>query len=116
MIGVSETVQLAALRSVVFGAIDDWNAAHPHPLSSRHERGSINVSVTFVDARGSASYAIKVTCSLSGSAHLTFHGPDLAAVAEIARLTLEHRIAVELQQRAAKAADDEFTRRYRVAV
>jgi hypothetical protein len=74
------------------------------------------MTVSYADASGAATYAVKVVCSLSGSPQLTFHGHDLGAVAEHARLTLEHRIDAELQLRATKLDDDEFDRRYGVAV
>jgi hypothetical protein len=92
--------QVSALRKLVFGAIDGWNAEHPHPLSSHRERGSISVSVLVNDATGMPNYTIKVICGLAGADHQTFHGHDLDAVAEHARLTLERRIAAELRHRA----------------
>jgi hypothetical protein len=108
--------QLAALRSVVFGAIDSWNAAHPHPLRSRQEHGSVNVTQAYADATGIAGYTILVVCALSGMPQLTFHGQDPAAVAEHARLTLEQKIAAELQRRADRAHDGEFDRGCGIAV
>jgi hypothetical protein len=108
--------QLSALRNAVFGAIESWNTAHPHPLRSHREHGSVNVTQVYADATGIPSYSIVVVCALSGTAHLTFHGHDIAAIAEHARFTLEHRIAAELKRRADKAYEDEFDRRYGVAV
>jgi hypothetical protein len=113
MMSLDVADQLAALRSVAFGAIDRWNVTHPHPLRSRQEHGSVNVTQVFTDATGIASYSITVVCALSGVAQLTFHGQDLAAIAEHARLTLESKIAAELHRRADK---DDFDRRYDVAV
>jgi hypothetical protein len=108
--------QLAALREVVFGAIDAWNGAHPHPLGSHRERGSVNVTHVFADATGAPSYSVVVCCPLSGSTQLTFHGHDLAMVVEHARLTLERRIGAELLRRAEKERDDEFDGRFGLAV
>jgi hypothetical protein len=108
--------QLAALRSVVFEAVADWNAAHPHPLRSHQEHAAVHVTQVYADATGVPSYSITVVCALAGSAQLAFHGPDLATVTEHARLTLEHRIAAELQHRAEKQHEDEFDRRYCMAV
>jgi hypothetical protein len=92
--------QIAALRGLVFGAVASWNAAHPHRLRSHHEHAAVNVALVYGDADGAPRYAVTVDCTLSGSAPLTFHGTDLATVAEQARLTLEHKIDVELHRRA----------------
>jgi hypothetical protein len=112
---VNETSQLSALRNLVFGEIQRWNAGHPHPLRSHQEHGSVSVTEVYADSGGAPSYAITVVCALAGSAQLAFHGHDLAAVAEHARLTLEHRISAEVQHRAEKASDDAFDRGYAVA-
>jgi len=116
MTSLNSADQLTALRSVVFGAIDDWNAAHPHPLRSHHERGSINVNLEYANATGIASYSIIVVCALAGTAQLRFHGQDLVVIAEHARLTLERKIAAELKRRADNACEDEFDRNYGIAV
>ncbi len=108
MLTLTETAQLSALRDVVFGTIDDWNSIHPHPLRSHLEHGSVNVTHAFTDAGGTPSYTIAVVCTLAGSAPLAFHGHDLAAVAEHARLTLEHRIVAELEHRAERAREADF--------
>jgi hypothetical protein len=107
--------QLAALRTVVFGATDSWNAAHPHPLRSRKEHAAINVTHVYADAAGKPSYAINVVCTLSGAPPLAFHGHNLMAVAEHARLALEHRIAAEVRRRLAKLQEDGFDGKYGVA-
>jgi hypothetical protein len=106
------TDQVAALRSVVFDAVDSWNVAHPHPLRSRQERGSVNVTTIFSDVTGAASYSITVVCALSGVPQLTFHGQDLAAIVEHARLALEDRIKAELARRAHKG---ELDRKFGIA-
>jgi predicted Zn-dependent protease len=108
--------QLAALRSVVFTAVQDWNAAHPHPLGSRREHAAVNVTQVFTDTGGEPSFTITVTCALAGSANLNFHGQDLPAVVEHARLTLEHRIAAEVERRAAKALEIGLDQKFGVAV
>jgi hypothetical protein len=108
MLTLNETAQLAALRDVVFGTIDDWNSIHPHPLRSHHEHGSVNVTYAYTDSGGMPSYTIAVVCTLAGSASLVFHGHDLATVAEHARLTLEHRIGAELEHRAERAREAAF--------
>jgi hypothetical protein len=92
--------EIAQLRELVFGAVESWNAAHPHPLRSRHERGSVSVAHVYGTAGGPPSYAIRVECALSGTPQLSFRGTNLAAVAEQARLTLEHKLEVELRRRA----------------
>jgi len=117
MMNLTVTDQLEALRSAVFGPIASWNAAHPHPLHSHRERATLNVTQIYADAAGIPSYSISVVCTLSGgSAQLAFHGPDLAAVAEHARLTLEARIAAELRHRADKRPADDFEGQYGVAI
>jgi hypothetical protein len=108
--------QLAALRGVVFGAVEQWNAQHPHPLRSHQEHAAVHVTQVYGDATSVPSYTVTVVCGLSGAPQLAFHGADLAAVIEHARLTLEHRIAVELAQRAEKLRDAEFDCKYGVAV
>lgn len=107
-----EVDQLDALRALLFGAIDQWNTAHPHPLRSHHEHGSLNITQGYSDANGAPSYSITIVCALAGSAPLAFHGHDLRAVTEHARLTLGHRIEAEAAQRAEKARDDAFERAY----
>jgi hypothetical protein len=116
MLTLTAVDQPTALRSLVFAAIDRWNAAHPHPLRSHQEHGSVNITQVYADAGGVPSYTITVVCALAGSGQLAFHGHDLEAVAEHARLTLEHRIETELDRRADKAREDEFDRRYSFAV
>src|SRR5664280_2203737 len=92
--------ELAALRGVIFEAVQSWNAAHPQARGSLRERASVNVAQTYTDATGAPSYSITVFCPLTGTSQLTFHGSDSAAVAEQARLTVEHKIAAELRRRA----------------
>jgi hypothetical protein len=89
----------------MFGAIDSWNVAHPDQRGARRERGSINVSQVYTDRTGEPSYAITVVCTLAGSMPFAFHGQGLAAVVEQARLTLERKIAAELDRRAARARE-----------
>jgi hypothetical protein len=108
--------QLAALRGVVFEAVEGWNAAHPQARGSQRERGSVNVTQMYSAATGAPSYSIAVFCSLSGASQLTFHGPDPAGVAEQARLTLERRIAAELQRRGDEVYEDELNRKFGIAV
>jgi hypothetical protein len=108
--------QIAALRRAVFEAIETWNAAHPHPMRSHREHGAVHVTQLYTDAGGSVSYAITVECALSGTPHLTFHGTDLAAVAEQALLTLEHKIDVELRRRAARADHADVCLQHGIAV
>ncbi len=116
MMSLTVNDQLSALRSVVFGAIDAWNATHPHPLRSRKERGAVNVTHAYTDASNDGTYLITVVCAPSGSAQLTFHGDNLADVAEHARLTLEQKIAMQSQRRAGKTYDHEFDSKYGVAI
>lgn len=116
MMTLTAADQLTALRSVLFEAIADWNSRHPHRLRSRHEHGSVSVTQVYADAGDVPSYTVTVVCALAGTGQLAFHGQDLPAVVEHARLTLEHRIAVELQRRAEKAYDDEFVARFGIAV
>jgi hypothetical protein len=108
--------QLAALRSVVFDAVERWNAAHPHPLPSHREHASVQVTHVYNDATGGPTFTITVVCALSGSAQVNFHGHDLPALLEQARLTLERRIAAELDRRAAKARDNDIEAKFGVAV
>jgi hypothetical protein len=107
--------ELAALRSVIFEAVESWNAAHPQARGSLRERASINVAQTYTDATGVASYSITILCQLSGASQLTFHGSDPAAVAEQARLTVERRFAAELQRRADAAYEEELNRKFGIA-
>jgi hypothetical protein len=107
--------ELAALRGVIFEAVDSWNAAHPPARGSLRERASINVAQTYTDASGAASCSITVLCPLTGMSQLTFHGSDPAAVAEQARLTVERKIAAELQRRADSAYEEELNRKFGVA-
>jgi hypothetical protein len=116
MMTLTAADQLAALRSVLFETIADWNGRHPHRLRSHHEHGSVSVTQVYADAGDVPSYTVTVTCTLAGTGHLAFHGYDLPAVIEHARLTLEHRLAVELAQREEKARDDEFVARFGIAV
>lgn len=116
MTSLTSADQLATLRQLVFEAVDAWNAAHPHPLGSHREHASVSVTQVYADASGAPSHIITVVCALAGSAQLTFHGHDLATVAEHACLTLEHRIEAELQRREQKLLESDFDRRYGIAV
>jgi hypothetical protein len=116
MTSVAFAVELAALRSVVFEAIENWNAAHPQIRGSQRERGSVNVIQMFTDASGAPSYSITVFCSLTGMSQLTFHGHDQAALAEQARLTIERKIAAELQRRADQAYAGGLNQKFGIAV
>jgi hypothetical protein len=116
MPNVTSTDPVFTLRGMVFEAVEAWNTAHPHPLGSRREHATVNVTQVYADTSGTPSYTITVACALSGSAQLTFHGHDLATVAEHACLTLEHRIPAELQRRAEKLLERAFDRSYGVAV
>jgi hypothetical protein len=107
--------ELAALRGVVFEAVDSWNAAHPKARGSLRERASINVAQNYSDASGAPSFSITVLCPLTGTSQLTFHGSNPAAVAEQARLTVERKIASELRCRADAAYDEELDRKFGVA-
>ncbi len=113
MTSLNDTDRLTALRCVVFGAVESWNAAHPHPRRSRQERASLNVTQIFGDTSGLATYSITLICTLAGAAPLTFHGQNLAGVAEHAQLTLERKIVAELERRAQK---DEVDRNHKVAI
>lgn len=110
------TDQLESLRHDMFGAIESWNAAHPDQRGARRERGSINVSQVYTDGTGEPSYAITVVCTLAGSMPFTFHGQGLAAVVEHARLTLERKIAAELNRRAERAHEADGYGEHDIAV
>jgi hypothetical protein len=116
MTSVAFAVELAALRGVVFGAIENWNAAHPLVRGSQRQRGSLNVTQLYTDASGAPSYSITVLCSLTGTSQLTFHGHDQAALAEQARLTVERKIAAEVQRRAGEAYEDGLNEKFGIAV
>jgi hypothetical protein len=107
--------ELAALRGVIFEAVESWNAAHPQARGSLRERASINVAQTYTDASGAPSCSITVLCPLTGTSQLTFHGSDPAAVAEQARLTVERKIAAELHRRADSAYEEELNRKFGIA-
>jgi hypothetical protein len=108
--------QLAALRGVVFEAVDGWNAAHPQTRGSQRERGSINVTQAYTDAAGAPDYSITINCALCGASQLTFHGPDPAALAEQARLVVERKMTSELQRREDEAYEGELNRKFGIAV
>jgi aromatic ring-cleaving dioxygenase len=117
MTSLTVAAQIEALRNLVVGAVEDWNAEHPHRLRSHLERAAIYVTHVYADGSDHPTYAISVECSLVGPGALTFHGSDLATVAEHARLTVEHKLDVELRARAERdvgAHDDE--RRFALAV
>jgi hypothetical protein len=116
MTSVAFAVELAALRGVVFEAIESWNAAHPRVRGSQRERGSVNVTQMHTDASGAPSYSITVLCALTGTSQLTFHGPDRAALAEQARLTVERKIAAELHRRDDEAYEDGLNQKFGIAV
>jgi hypothetical protein len=101
----SDAGQVAELRRTVFHAVRDWNTAHPQPLRSHRERATINITHTSTDANETPKYTIAIECQLAGRPSLTFHGHELGAVAEQARLTVGHRIAVELQLREENARE-----------
>ena len=108
--------QLAALRGVVFEAVERWNTAHPQALDSHREHGSVNVTQLYADATGCPTYSITINCPLSGMSRLTFHGRDPAAVAEQARLTVERKIAAQLKRREDEAYESELNRKFGIAV
>jgi hypothetical protein len=116
MTSLTVAAQVEALRKVAFDAIEEWNAGHPSRLRGHKERAAVYVTHVYADGSDVASFAITVECTLAGTGPLTFHGPDLATVAEHARLTLEHRIETELAHRAEREYDDAFDRRYGIAV
>jgi hypothetical protein len=116
MLNLTVTDQFMGLRTAVFGALESWNAAHPHPLPARKEHAAINVTAAYTGAAGEPSYMITVVCTLLGSAPLAFHGPDLVAVAEQARLALERRIGAEVEGRAVKSREDARRRELGIAV
>ncbi len=116
MTSVAFADQLAALRGLVFDAIESWNAAHPSARGSQRERGSVNVTQMYTDATGVPAYSITVLCQLSGTSQLTFHGQDPAALAEQARLTVERKIMAELQRRADEAYEGELNRKFGIAL
>jgi hypothetical protein len=96
--------------------VNDWNDAHPHRLRSHQERAAIFVTHVYADGSDHPSYAISVECSLIGPGALTFHGADLASVAEHARLTVEHKLDVELRARAERVHDEaDSERRFALA-
>ncbi|MGD0475377.1 MAG: hypothetical protein ABSB70_19490 [Candidatus Velthaea sp.] len=107
--------QFAALRSVVFEAIESWNTAHPRARDSQRERAAVNLTQSYTTANGAPSYSIIISCSLIGGAQLIFHGSDRAALAEQARLTFERKIGTELQRRADAAYEDELNRKFDIA-
>lgn len=107
---------ISALRRVVFNAIEVWNGAHPHPLRSHREHGTIAIAQAYVDGSETPAYSITVVCALAGAEQHVFHGHELARVAEHARLTLESKIVAELQRRADRDRDRELVSRFGVAV
>jgi hypothetical protein len=116
MTSVAFVDQLAALRRLVFEAVADWNAAHPHARGSQRARGLVSVTQIFSDAAGKASYSITVVCPLSGSSQLTFHGHDPVTVVEQARLTVERKTSAERQRRENEAYQHELNRKFGIAV
>jgi hypothetical protein len=114
MLQADPAAQLAALKAVVFGAVDDWNQHHPQRIQSRKEFASINISDKHVG--NAVSYSITIECKLVSHGPMAFHGQNLANVAERARLTVERNIECELRRREQKARDDaDFTQRWGIA-
>jgi hypothetical protein len=106
--------QLAALKATVLGAVDDWNQRHPQRLQSRKEFASIDIRDKHVG--DVVTYSITIACKLVGHDPMAFHGPNLANVAERARLTVERNIESELRRREQKARDDaDFVQRWGIA-
>jgi hypothetical protein len=106
--------QLAALKATVLGAVDDWNQRHPQRLQSRKEFASIDIRDKHVG--NIVTYSITIACKLVSHDPMAFHGPNLANVAERARLTVERNIESELRRREQKARDDaDFVQRWGIA-
>jgi hypothetical protein len=106
--------QLAALNTTVLGAVDGWNQHHPQRLPSRKELASIKITERHVGTV--VIYSITIKCKLASPDPMAFHGPNLAKVAECARLTVERKIESELRRHEQKASDDaQFVQRFGIA-
>ncbi len=106
--------ELAALNTVVLGTLDDWKLHHPQPLPARKERASIKIAERHVGSV--VIYSITVKCKLASQDPMSFHGLNLAIVAESARFAVERNIETELRRREQPARDDAgFRQRFDVA-
>ncbi len=101
----NDASQVAELRTMIFETVQNWNAAHPQPLRSHRERAEISITRRYTDDCETPQYAIAIDCQLAGRAPMTFHGHDLGEIAEQARLTIERRLAVEIQLREENARE-----------
>jgi hypothetical protein len=105
--------QVAVLKAMVLGAVDEWNQRHPQRLQSRKEFASINISDKRVG--NVVNYSITIDCKLVSRDPMAFHGQNLANVAERARFTVERNIECERRRREQKAHDEDFIQRWGIA-